>query len=156
MKTRYKIMFGILLIIGLIGITIAVAPAQAFGFDRILNLSGGFAYFDKIVIGDPSASSNLNNSLEIIGNTNLSGILNVSGDTEFKSDVTISGVLKGNSPLEIHDSINITGVIMNNGTALSEIFLEELENVTIESRIDSTMDNSYIEFNENGGVVIGI
>ncbi len=67
MKTWIKILFGVLLVIGLAGLTLAVTPPQVFGFDRIINLSDGFAYFDKVVIGDALTPLNLTASLGIIG-----------------------------------------------------------------------------------------
>ncbi len=156
MKTSIKIIFSVLLIIGLVSFTLAVTPPQAFGFDRILNLSDGYAYFDKILIGDPTTPLDLNSSFEVQGNSILSGVLNVSGQTNFATDVVIAGQLRGNSPLEIVDSININGTIMHNGKDISEIYTTKQENVTIESRINSTADESYIEFQENGGILIGI
>lgn len=83
MKTGIKILFGVLLVIGLVGITIASPPPQVFGFDRIINFSDGYAYFDKVVIGDPTASLDLNDSINIVGKTTLSGDLNVTGNVNF-------------------------------------------------------------------------
>ncbi len=60
-------MFGVLLIIGLASLTLAITPPQVFGFDRIINLSDGFAYFDKVVIGNVLTPLDLNASLGIIG-----------------------------------------------------------------------------------------
>ncbi len=139
MKTGIKILFGVLLIIGLVSLTLAVTPPKVFGFDKIINLSNGFGYFDRISIGDSSTPLDLNFSLEVIGDTNLLGVLNVSENVNASKFIGFGALTETEyaSFLRRQSNVLITG-----GNITSELFVSTSFNVSAGTAIFANKDYS--------------
>ncbi len=91
------IVFTIFGLISMVGFVFAEMPQKVFGFDKIMNFSDGYAYFDKISIGDPLTPLDLNVSLQIVGDANITGDLNISGNASIFGNLNVTGIqLKSN------------------------------------------------------------
>lgn len=74
--------------------TYAMTPNSRFGFDFILDMVGGFGYFDAIILGQDI-------------NASVDHKLSINGSSEFLGDINITGTVFGASPVKIA-GINIS------------------------------------------------
>lgn len=141
MKTIPKVFFVVILILA-IGIISSSLPATQFGFDKIINISDGHAYFSKISLGG-EAPRDLASELVVIGTVNITGDIHADSFMWGSSSINISNF---NASMKAYvDSIaadtnetfrfiNLTGVdcggtnkvigVQNNGTLLCSADLD--------------------------------
>ncbi len=125
MKIGIKILFGVLLVIGLTSLTLAVTPPEVFGFNRIINLSDGFAYFDKVLIGDALTPLDLNASLGIIGEViNIDDVDGISRFLELNLNNGTNAIAGFTATNNLNRSI-IMGITGGNFSVTSPVLVDD-------------------------------